>query len=132
MDALEQFFGFAKPEIPRGVNPNDFAAIIDNRLWVNIKYDDGKKNPASGSRLCKIVAWGMSVAGNECIRVYENVGDSRSGGIPDYRLMLTRRIKSISVAENIEPWKESDLDSRYNWSGDRGMSVVFYNYQKQK
>ena len=107
---------------------NDIASIISERKWVMINYNDTQPAPHTGARQCMLVAWGMSLAGNECVRVYEKYGDSRSGGIADYRLLLTSRITSLKVLDYVEPWDASDLDSRYNFTGDNGMSTVFEWY----
>lgn len=106
---------------------------IEQRRWVIINYDDEQPNPHSGARQCMVVAHGLTKRGNECIRVYERFGDSRSaaagdGVIPDYRLMLTKRIRSLRVPDFLEPWTPEMLDGRYNWSGDRSMSTVFEWY----
>lgn len=107
------------------ISSNDMAAIIGERRWVMINYNDAQPSPHTGARQCMVVAWGISKAGNECIRVYEKYGDSRSGGIADYRLLLTSRITSLRVLDYVEPWQLSDLDSRYNNTGDESMSVIF-------
>ena len=106
---------------------------IEQRRWVIINYDDEQPNPHTGARQCMVVAHGLTKRGNECIRVYERFGDSRSaasgdGVIPDYRLMLTKRIRSLRVPDFLEPWTPDMLDSRFNWSGDRSMSTVFEWY----
>ena len=112
---------------------NDMESLIKDRKWVMINYNDEKENPHTGARQCMVVAWGLTKLGNECLRVYERYGDSRSadegfGFIPDYRLILTKRIINLRPIEYMEPWTDADLDSRYNWSGDRSMSSVFYWY----
>lgn len=106
---------------------------IEQRRWVVINYDDEQPNPHTGARQCMVVAHGLTKRGNECIRVYERFGDSRSaatgdGVIPDYRLMLTKRIRSLRMPDFLEPWTPDMLDGRYNWSGDRSMSTVFEWY----
>ena len=106
---------------------------IEQRRWVIINYDDEQPNPHTGARQCMVVAHGLTKRGNECIRVYERFGDSRSaaagdGVIPDYRLMLTKRIRSLRVPDFLEPWTSDMLDGRYNWSGDRSMSTVYEWY----
>ena len=112
---------------------NDMESLIKDRKWVMINYNDEKENPHTGARQCMVVAWGLTKLGNECLRVYERYGDSRSadegfGFIPDYRLILTKRIINLRPIDYMEPWTDADLDSRYNWSGDRSMSTVFYWY----
>ena len=107
---------------------NDIEGIIRGRKWVVINYNDEREDPATGARQCMVVAWGNTLAGNECIRVYERYGDSREGDIPNYRLMLTGRILSLRVLDWMEPWTDADLDDRYNWAGDNSMQPVRYWY----
>lgn len=116
------------------VASNDLQSIIENRVWVMIDYNDEEDNPHTGARQCMVLAWGLTKRGNECIRVYEKYGDSRSaaegfGEIPDYRLMLTKRVLSLRVLDFMEPWTDEDLDWRYNWYGDDSMSEVFFHYE---
>lgn len=92
-----------------------------------ITYDDEKEKPALGYRQCAIIAYGYTKAGNECIRIMEVFGDSRSardgsGKIPDYRLLLTGRIRELKPMVETEPWGYSILDSRVNLTGDKSMA----------
>ena len=91
-----------------------------------LTYDDEKPDPATGYRQCAIIAHGYTHAGNECIRIMEVFGDSRSakdgtGMIPDYRLMLTKRIRSLKPMTGTAPWGWDILDSRVNLEGDKSM-----------
>ena len=92
-----------------------------------LTYNDEKDKPALGFRQCAVIAHGYTTAGNECIRVMEVFGDSRSakagdGKIPDYRLLLTGRIMDLKPMTNTAPWDYSVLDSRVNLTGDKSMS----------
>lgn len=115
------------------VASTDIKRLIDEGYWVIINYNDGQDHPHTLARQCMIVAWGVSKTGEECLRIYEKYGDSRSatsgdGEIPDYRLLLTKRITQIRVIDYMERWDASDLDWRYNWSGDNGMASVYHWY----
>lgn len=112
---------------------SDWESIIMNRRWLIVSYNDEKPNPHTGSRQLYVVAWGTTKRGNECIRVREQYGDSRSvaegdGDLPGWRLMLTHRIMSIRVPDFIEPWEPSELPSNYNLNGDRSMDSVYAWY----
>ena len=116
--------------VQRTVNSGSYADLMHNRTVVMLSYDDEQPQPHTGFRQCAIVAWGETKRGNECLRIYEMYGDSRSaadgtGFIPDYRLILTRRIKSFKPMYNTQPWGIDLLDSRYNWFGDNSMSVCY-------
>lgn len=112
--------------IQRNVNTMSYSELIHNRIPVMLTYDDDKPNPHTGYRQCAIIAYGYTKANNECIRIMETFGDSRSaaegeGVIPDYRLMLVRRIKSFKPMQGVQSWSMDILDSRVNMNGDRSM-----------
>lgn len=110
---------------------NDFRSLIMGRKWVMINYNDEMEGAKTGARQCMVVAWGISMAGNECIRIYERFGANRHDDvspIPNYRILLTSRIINLRVIDYMEPWNDSDLDGRYNWAGDDGMSTVYEWY----
>ena len=113
--------------IQRNVNTGSYSDLIHNRTTVQISYDDEQPNPHTGFRQCAIIAYGYTKANNECIRVMETFGDSRSAAegtnyIPNYRLMLTRRCKAFKPMFNTEPWGQDILDSRCHYGGDDSMS----------
>ena len=109
---------------------------INNRRLVIINYNDDLENPHTQARQCAILAHGLTKLGNECVRVRELYGDSRSvsegvegAEVPGYRLMLTKRIRQMRVVDYAKPWDDSILDGDYNYSGDDGMEII-YNYYK--
>lgn len=112
--------------IQRTVNTGTYSDLIHNRVPVMISYDDELPNPHTGYRQCCLIAWGETKRGNECLRVMELYGDSRSAAdgtnyIPNYRLLLTRRCKSFKPMQGVLPWGIDVLDDRVNWNGDRSM-----------
>lgn len=118
--------------VQKTIISDDIPTLLRNRTICMMSYNDDQPQPATGYRQICIVAHGATKAKNphECIRAYELFGDSRSakegtGEIPDYRMFLTSRIVSLKPMIGTEPWGREVLDSRYNWTGDRGMSVVY-------
>lgn len=116
--------------IQRTINTSSYSDLIHNRVPVQISYDDEQPNPHTGYRQCCIIAWGQTKKGNECIRVMELYGDSRSAAegtnyVPNYRLMLTRRCKAFKPMIGVQPWGIDVLDSRTNWNGDRSMEPCY-------
>ncbi len=112
--------------VSRTVHSMSINELIHNRVMVMISYNDELPGPATGYRQCGIIATGFTHAGNECIRIMEVFGDSRSakegtGMIPDYRLMLTKRIMSLKPMVGTAPWGWDILDSRVNLTGDKSM-----------
>lgn len=113
--------------VSRTVHTSSFDDLIHNRVMTMMTYNDELPDPATGYRQVAIIAHGYTHAGNECIRVMEVYGDSRSaregdGMIPDYRLMLTKRIQSLKPMIGTAPWGWDVLDSRVNLTGDKSMS----------
>ena len=116
--------------IQRTINTGTYSDLIHNRVPVMISYDDEQPNPHTGYRQCCIIAWGQTKKQNECIRVMELYGDSRSAAegenyIPNYRLLLTRRCKAFKPMQGVQPWSIDVLDSRTNWNGDRSMEPCY-------
>ena len=95
--------------IQRNVNSNDISSLIHSRTWVQISYDDEQPHPHTGFRQCAIIAWGTTKRGNECYRIWEQFGDSRSASegedmIPNYRLILARRCKAFKPMIGTQPY----------------------------
>jgi hypothetical protein len=126
------------PEVPKSITDNDditiqrtvntgsYSDLIHNRVPVMISYDDEQPQPHTGYRQCAIIAYGYTKRNNECIRVMETYGDSRSAAegtnyIPNYRLMLTRRCKAFKPMVGVQPWGRDILDSRCHYGGDNSM-----------
>ena len=112
--------------VTRTKGTSSYSDLIHNKVMTMISYNDEKEKPALGFRQCAVIAHGYTKAGNECIRVMEVFGDSRSardgeGVIPDYRLLLTKRIKSFKPMIGTAPWSRDILDSRVNLTGDKSM-----------
>ena len=113
--------------IQRNVNTGSYSDLIHNRVPVMISYNDEQPQPHTGYRTCYIVAYGYTKANNECLRVFQQNGDSRSASegelpLPSYRLMLTRRCKGFKPMQGVEKYPMSVLDtSILNWNGDKSM-----------
>ena len=122
--------------VTRTKGSTSYSDLIHNRVMCMISYNDEKDKPALGFRQCAIIAHGYTHTGAEAIRVMEVFGDSRSardgeGVIPDYRLLLTKRIKSLKPMINTKPWGKDILDSRVNLTGDKSMSPCVTHITKE-
>ena len=122
--------------VTRTKGSTSYSDLIHNRVMCMISYNDEKDKPALGFRQCAVIAHGYTKAGNECIRVMEVFGDSRSaregeGVIPDYRLLLTKRIKSLKPMINTKPWGWDIIDSRINLEGDKSMNPCITHITKE-
>ena len=112
--------------VTRTKGTSSYSDLIHNKVMTMISYNDEKEKPALGFRQCAVIAHGYTHTGAEAIRVMEVFGDSRSaregdGVIPDYRLLLTKRIKSLKPMIGTAPWGWDVLDSRVNLEGDKSM-----------
>ncbi len=122
--------------VTRTKGSTSYSDLIHNKVMTMISYNDEKEKPALGFRQCAVIAHGYTKAGNECIRVMEVFGDSRSardgeGVIPDYRLLLTKRIKSLKPMIGTAPWGWDVLDSRVNLTGDKSMFPCLTHITKE-
>lgn len=122
--------------VTRTKGSTSYSDLIHNRVMTMISYNDEKDKPALGFRQCAIIAHGYTTAGNECLRIMEVFGDSRSaregdGVIPDYRLLLTKRIKSLKPMIGTAPWSKDILDSRVSLVGDKSMSPCITHITKE-
>ena len=122
--------------VTRTKGSTSYSDLIHNRIMTMISYNDEKDKPALGFRQCAIIAHGYTKAGNECLRIMEVFGDSRSaregdGVIPDYRLLLTKRIKSLKPMIGTAPWGKDILDSRVSLVGDKSMSPCITHITKE-
>ena len=122
--------------VTRTKGSTSYSDLIHNRVMCMISYNDEKDKPALGFRQCAVIAHGYTHTGAEAIRVMEVFGDSRSardgeGVIPDYRLLLTKRIKSLKPMINTKPWSKDILDSRVSLVGDKSMFPCITHITKE-
>lgn len=91
-----------------GMGKDTFDWCMDRNAYCMIEYNDETEDPATGFRTCIITSWGYTQKskgnGNECLRVYEVSGDTKTGFDEGrYRFVLTRRIKSFRAVDYVEP-----------------------------
>lgn len=91
-----------------GVGKDTFDWCMDRNAYCMIEYNDETEDPATGFRTCIITSWGYTQKskgnGNECLRVWEASGDTKTGfDNGRYRFILTRRIKSFRAVDYAEP-----------------------------
>jgi len=86
---------------------------IHNRRMLTFIYD-------GCPRIVEPHAYGLSRQRNEILRCFQTGGTSRSGRIPDWRLMRVARIMSLIVTE------EHFSGARHGYKkGDKNMSTIF-------
>lgn len=102
-----------------GVANSDVKKAIEERKVVYFYYDGGKSG-VSGDRECEIYAFGVTRAGNQCIRAYQISGASKTGA-PSWKLFLLDKMNNFKITENTF---DSPRDG-FNPNGDKGMATVY-------
>ena len=108
------------------VNSNEVTDVINNHNYVEINYVD-EVGHAVGKRLIQPYAYGLTMAGNECIRAFQMQGDSYRGQ-PHWKTFRLDRITSWKPRKqtfNIPPPMQGYETQDYNENGDGSMSVVY-------
>ena len=107
------------------VGSNEITDAIINHNYVDITYSD-EDNNAPGRRLIQPYAYGITMAGNECLRAFQIGGDTLRGE-PKWKLFLLKRMTSwhprkqtFSVPPPMQGYNTPD----YNSNGDGTMSKV--------
>lgn len=86
---------------------------IDERRKLRVNYN-------GGSRTLEPYCYGVSTAGNESLRAYQEKGYSRQGKNTDWKFMNTKKI------ENIELLDEYFLNNNPLYKkGDRMMKIIY-------
>lgn len=72
-----------------------------------IWYDDEQEGAATGARQCWVSSMGYTTAGNACVRIWEQYGDSRTGvAVNDgWRFLLIRRIMEFRIMTEVQPYQ---------------------------
>lgn len=107
------------------VGSNEVSDVINNHNYVDITYSD-EDNNAPGRRLIQPYAYGITMAGNECLRAFQISGDTLRGE-PKWKLFLLKRITSWHPRKqtfNIPPPMQGYNAPDYNRDGDGIMSKV--------
>jgi hypothetical protein len=89
-----------------GKKENTVRYAIENNMYTMIAYNDETEDAEVGFRNCWVSSWGFTVKGNECIRVWEFSGATKSGFQEGHwRLLLTRRITDFKVVDYVDAIK---------------------------
>ena len=104
-----------------GVSSDIVNDAIDNKYQVEIKYNEPDSH-AIGKRIIEPYAYGISPSGNEVIRAFQYIGDTKRG-VPKWKLFRLDRITSWNPTQN-----KFNLDNKIvvdKFKGDdMGMSNV--------
>jgi hypothetical protein len=108
------------------VDINDITHSINSHNEVIINYN-GDDNTHTGKRIIQVYAYGLTKAGNPCIRAFEPYGDTKTK-VPHWKLFRIDRINKWQTTNRkfLEPPKEQGWDqNEFNKNGDKSMSVVY-------
>lgn len=94
---------------------------IDGKYQVVINYEgDPSHGIAPGKRVIEVYAYGLTMAGNPCIRAFQPYGDTASK-VPNWKMFRIDRIKSWQPTYKLI----TSPAPKFNPDGDRGMSIVY-------
>lgn len=111
--------------INESVGGNEVVDAISGRKGVLITYE-GEDNGHVGKRYIEPYVYGLTLAGNPCIRAYQYYGDTKTG-VPKWKLFRLDRIISWEPTENtfeLEPQARGWAAQAFNGE-DRSMSTVY-------
>lgn len=120
-------FEILQKVLNESVGSNDVIDAISNHNYVEIRYEDEDIN-APGNRLIQPYAYGVTMAGNECLRAFQMSGDSYRGE-PHWKLFRLDRIKAWNPRRqtfNVPPPMQGYDSPNYNDKGDGTMAKVIF------
>ena len=108
------------------VSGQEVIDALDNKRAVLITYDDEQYHHTQ-TRYIEPYVYGLTKAGNPCIRAYQYWGDTKRG-VPKWKMFRLDRVLSWKPTEQtfeLEPQARGWAAQAYNNNGDGSMSSVF-------
>lgn len=86
---------------------NTLEDAVKGNYVCMIWYNDEEEGAATGARQCWVSSMGYTTAGNACVRIWEQYGDSRSGIEENsgWRFLLIRRIMEFRILTEVQPYQ---------------------------
>lgn len=112
--------------INEAVSGQEVIDALDNKRAVLITYDDEQYHRTQ-TRYIEPYVYGLTKAGNPCIRAYQYWGDTKRG-VPKWKMFRLDRVLSWKPTEQtfeLEPQARGWAAQAYNNNGDGSMSSVF-------
>jgi len=119
-------FEILQKVLNESIGENEIIDSINNHNYVEINYDDEKYH-ITGKRLIQPYAYGLTKAGNPCLRAFQIEGDTLRGE-PKWKTFLISRVLSWHPRKqtfNIPPPMQGYNAPDYNSEGDGSMTKVF-------
>jgi len=118
-------FEILQKVLNESVGEDKIIDSINNHNYVEINYDDEKYH-ITGKRLIQPYAYGLTKAGNPCLRAFQIAGDTLRGE-PKWKTFLISRVLSWHPRKqtfHIPPPMQGYNTQNYNDLGDGSMSKV--------
>lgn len=107
------------------ISDNKISMAIDRHVLVVIRYNTHGERLAMADRLCGVFAYGVTKAGNPCIRVYEYEGDTTTF-VPGWKLIrIDRIIAWHETKRTFDSPPKNTGNGEFNPNGDNSMSIVY-------
>ena len=125
MKLLEKIF--KKLMLNESVDLKDVEDAIDNHTRIIINYHSKGEDNNTGARVIEVYAYGLTKAGNPCIRAFQPYGDTTSR-VPSWKFFRLDRISEWQPTKQIFS-KPADFyyknEGDFNPNGDETMSIVY-------
>jgi len=113
--------------LKESVSVNDVEDAINNHKRVIINYRSKGEDSNTGARVVEVYAYGLTKAGNPCIRCFQPMGDTTSR-VPSWKLFRLDRISAWKPTRQTFS-RPADFFYKglgeFNPNGDETMSVVY-------
>lgn len=127
MNLFEQIFNKVLLNESANVTVSDVEQVMDNHQRVIINYRTKGEDKNNGARIIEVYAYGLTMAGNECIRAFQPYGDTTTR-VPNWKFFRLDRITVWKPTEQVfnkpADFYYKNLGS-FNANGDNSMSVVY-------
>ena len=113
--------------LTESVSVNEVEEAIDKHIRVIINYHSKGEDNNTGARVIEVYAYGLTKAGNPCIRAFQPYGDTTSR-VPSWKFFRLDRISAWKPTKQIFD-RPADFYYQnlgdFNPNGDETMSVVY-------
>ena len=113
--------------LTESVSVNEVEEAIDKHIRVIINYHSKGENNNTGARVIEVYAYGLTKAGNPCIRAFQPYGDTTSR-VPSWKFFRLDRISAWKPTKQIfnrpADFYYQNLGN-FNPNGDETMSIVY-------
>jgi len=102
------------------VGKDQIVNAMDGRNVCSLNYDDNEDPGGKGTRWIEIYCYGSSKAGNDVIRVYQIVGDTKTIQ-PGWKMFRVDRMMNFNILSG----RFNEPRTKWNPNGDKDMINVY-------